>query len=164
MKALIVYYSRTGITAAAAKLLAEMLAPGGQVDVEEIREVTSRDGAMGWLKAGHDATLKKCTPIEPSSRSAADYDIVIVGTPIWAWTMASGVRSWLSEHVSELKQVAFFCTMGGSGDKRAFAHMAEICGKAPLAVMTLIDKDVRADAHRPKVQQFAESILGAMRG
>jgi len=60
--------------------------------------------------------------------------------------------------------VAFFATMGGSGDKGAFEAMGELTGKAPVATMTLIDRHVKkddAEGFAAKIKAFAEAIAGA---
>ena len=153
MKSLVVYYSRTGIT----KTVAEAVKQALSSDIEDIHDSKTRTGVLGWMGAGRDATLKRATPIATTSVSPGDYDLVIVGTPVWAFTMSSPVRTWLSEHGRRLKRAAFFCTMGGTGDNRTFRHMEELSLK-PVATMTLIDKDVRKGAFAEKVKLFLDAL------
>lgn len=154
MKTLIVYYSRDGHTRMVAKELAEALG----ADIEEIYEVKSREGVLGYLSAGKDAMLKKQVEIKPFSVDPILYDLVIIGTPVWGFTMCCGVRSWLTRYGSTLKNVAFFATMGGSGDKRAFSGMAELCGQAPLAKASFIDKAIIKKDHREKLNAFIDAL------
>lgn len=155
MPTLIVYYSRTGHTMTIARELADAL----QADLEEIRETKSRKGMAGYLSAGKDATLKKATPIEPTSIDHGTYDLVIIGTPVWAFTMASGIRTWLTEHGKDLKKVAFFATMGGRGDQRTFAHMQELCGQAPIATATFIDKNIAKGEYKDQLDEFVKKFI-----
>lgn len=152
MKTLIVYYSRTGHT----KAIASELAIALSADLEEIRETKSRVGFIGALLAGKDATLQKTTPIEPSFVDPSTYDLVIIGTPVWAFTMASGVRTWLTEHGKKLKKVAFFASMGGRGDQRTFDHMEQLCGQEPIATATFIDK--KSDINSQVLTTFLEKL------
>ena len=154
MKTLVVYYSRGGHT----KKVATEIARALTADLEEIQEIKSRDGVIGWLNAGRDATLKKLTDIEPATFDPADYDLVIIGTPIWAYTMASGIRTWLTSYGTKLNQVAFFATMGGSGDKRAFKHMEELSGKPPKATATFIDKLITQGTHESQLEIFINQL------
>jgi flavodoxin len=155
MSTLIVYYSRTGHTRTIARELADALS----ADLEGIRETKSRTGMMGYLSAGKDATLKKAMPIEPTSINPSTYDLVIIGTPVWAFTMASGIRTWLTEHGKDLKKVAFFATMGGRGDERTFAHMQELCGQAPIATATFIDKKIAKGEYKEDLDTFVKKFI-----
>jgi len=154
MKTLIVYYSRTGHTRTIARELADAL----QADLEEIRETKSREGMAGYISAGKDATLKKATPIEPTSIDPNTYDLVIIGTPVWAFTMASGIRTWLTEHGKNLKKVAFFATMGGRGDERTFARMQEL-SQAPIATATFIDKKIAKGEYKEELDEFVKKFI-----
>ena len=154
MPTLIVYYSRTGHTRTIARELADAL----QADLEEIRETKSREGMAGYISAGKDATLKKATPIEPTSIDPNTYDLVIIGTPVWAFTMASGIRTWLTEHGKNLKKVAFFATMGGRGDERTFARMQEL-SQAPIATATFIDKKIAKGEYKEELDEFVKKFI-----
>ena len=157
MKTLIVHYSRTGITRKAAQDLAGLL----QADLEEVLDLKDRGGAVGFLGGGKDAALKKLTEISPSGKDAGQYDLVVVGTPVWAFTMAPAIRTWLTQHAAQIKQTAFYCTMGGSGQERTFRDMEALAGKTPLATLALIDRDVKADLHKTALEQFAKQIQEA---
>jgi flavodoxin len=160
MKTLIVYQSRDGHT----RKIAEQLATTLNADLEEIKEIKSRKGVIGWLSAGRDGTLQKATPIEPTRYNPADYDLVIIGTPIWAFTVTGGVRSWLKQNGSVLTKVVFFATMGGSGDKRAFTHMQELCLVEPKLTATFIDKKIDKNEHQEELQKFIAAIQALING
>ena len=155
MKTVVVFYSRTGNTRKAAQALARELG----AEVEKITEPGSRAGFLGFLGAGRDAALKRLTPIEPLAFDPAAFDLVVVGTPIWAWTMASPVRTFLAQNAEKLKSVAFFCTEGGSGHERAFRQMEELAGKKPLATLALLEKELRGD-FGAKLKEFAKALAG----
>lgn len=153
-KILIAYYSRTATT----KKLAEKLAEKLGADVEEIKDTVERKGAKGYLISGRDATLRRLTVLEKSEKNLKDYNLVIIGTPIWSWNMSVPVRTYVTEHKDEFPDVAFFCTMGGSGDKRAFTEMAEIIGKKPSAVLALKTVEVVKNLAEGKIDKFSEKI------
>jgi flavodoxin len=154
MKTLIVYYSRTGNARKVATALAEKL----QADVEEIVPAKDYAGALGWMAAGKDSTFKSQPPIAAVKNDPAQYDLVIVGTPIWAFTAAAPIFTYLAEHGKACKSVAFYCTMGGNGDKRAYDDMAER-SQAPKATMTILDKDLKAGNIGPSIAAFVEKLL-----
>lgn len=162
MRALVAYYSRTGSTRRAAEAVAEALRAGAQVEVEEIRDRKNRAGLLGWLGAGRDAVLGRGTGIEPVRADPGAFGLVVVGTPVWAWTAAPAARAFLEKHVAGMKRVAFLCTMGGSGAERTFRAMERACGRAPVATLALLERDVKrpgAEAFGARVEAFAKALL-----
>ena len=101
------YYSRTGN----AKFVAETVAAELGSDIEEITDLTSREGKLGWISAGRDATKEKCTQIAPTKRVPKDYDLLIIGSPVWAWGPVCAIRTYLSLNDLSGKKVALFFTL-----------------------------------------------------
>ncbi len=169
MRILVVYYSRTGITARACRAIADALeareTPSGQeieVQIEELVDKKNRDGALGWLRGGKDAATKAETEIEPTKTRPEDFDLVVLGTPVWAGTCAPAVRTYCTREAQNLPMVAFVATMGGRGDAGAFRDMQQLTGRQPVATLSLIDKAVRAerqDDYLAKVDHFADELL-----
>lgn len=154
MKILVVYYSRTGIT----KKVAERIASALGADKEEIIDKSNRSGVMGYLRSGKEAVKKILADIEPVKIDPSAYDLVIIGTPVWAATMSSPVRSYLTTQKGKIPRVAFFATQGGEGASRAIEQMAELAAlpaKAGLAVMT---KEVVRDDYQAKLEKFISEL------
>ena len=156
MRILVVFYSRTGFT----KKLALSLAAKLQADTEELVDTTSRKGIMGWLKGGRDAVKKFMTVISPAQKDPAQYDLVVVGSPVWAGSMAPALRTYLTQQKSKLKKFGCFCTMGGSGGQRLFSQVEEILGQKPLATLTVRTKQVAGNQYASELDRFAEQISG----
>ncbi len=156
MRTIVAFYSRTGTTKKVAEAIAEKIG----ADIEEIKDTVVRSGAMGYLRSGRDAMKKRLTKIEPVKLAADHYDLVIIGTPIWGWNISSPARAYITEQKDKFKKVAFFCTMGGSGDKRAFPEMEKIIGRKPEVTLALRTTDVVKENFSDKVEKFAEKIKG----
>lgn len=137
-KVLIVYYSRTGTTR---KVAAELAAMGGW-DLERVIDTRSREGFLGYLRAGFDALFERHTQLAPAREDPATYDLVIVGTPVWNGSVSTPIRTWLAEHAGRLPPLAFFATEGGRGAQRAFDKMASIANVVPLATLELKQGEV----------------------
>jgi flavodoxin len=155
-KTLIVYHSRSGYTRRVAQALARRLG----ADLDEIRIVQPMNGAMGYLMCAIEAIAGLTPALRPLRKDPADYELVVVGTPVWFWSPASPVRSWLMQHGRLRGRVAFFCTMGGSGAARAFAAMTELAGKVPAGTLALADRQIDAGAD-DRIDAFAQSIRQA---
>lgn len=149
---LVVYYTRTGTT----QQLARWIAAAVDADLDRIVDRARRSGVLGYLRCGWEAGLQRLVPIDPPVRDPTQYDLVIVGTPIWGASVSSPVRSYLEAHRNELRTVAFFCTEGGRGDQRAFAQMADLCGVAPIATLAVRQSALEDSARA--VERFAAEI------
>jgi len=157
MKPLVVFYSRTGVTRRAANSIAQIL----KCEVEEIVDANNRMGFFGYLRAGRDAIRKHHTIINNPKKNPADYDCVVIGTPVWGSRMAPAIRTFISRHKRKLKRVAFFCTYGGSGGQRTFIDLEEACEKKPLALLGLSAGEIKKNEHHNKVHEFTKKLRRA---
>ena len=109
MKALVVYYSRTGNT----KSVAEEIAAELGADVDEVVDLKKREGRMGYLSASIDATSNRETNISETKKNPADYDLIVIGTPVWFYSPSSAIRTYIAKHDVSGKNVALFFTCNG---------------------------------------------------
>ncbi|MEW6686210.1 MAG: flavodoxin [Candidatus Edwardsbacteria bacterium] len=154
MKALVVFYSRTGRTKKIAEHIADIL----KCDMEEIFDTTSRAGLLGYIRAGRDATYKKLTTIRKTEKEPSLYNIVIIGTPVWAFTMSPAVRTYITENKDKFEKVAFFCTEGGVGGEQTLKEMEVLCGKKPLSLLELRTEEIMRGKHIQKIKEFIEKV------
>ena len=157
MKSLVIYYSHTGRTRA----VAEMIAAAVSGDLEQIVEVgVERKGLMGFLRSGRGAMRKEKSQIEPPKKRPADYDLVLVGTPVWGWNLVPAVRRYLSAVDLKGKPVALFCTLGGTGDARTFASMRELAPTSHILGQLAVTQSESRDteALKKKVADWAREI------
>ncbi len=155
MKVLIAYHTRTGNTRKAAELISAEL----PAELEQLKEESDRAGLVGYLKAAKDAMLKRETSLLPLKHDPSQFDLVIIGTPIWAFTMTPVIRTYLQQCAPQLPRVAFFCTMTSNGDRRAFNEMAAICHKAPDATLALKASQLKNERYRELIKQFAARLF-----
>ena len=154
MKTLIVYYTRTGTTAKAAEALKEKLG----ADIYQVKCDKYGLGPMGYAQAGKDVVTKKTCEIEESDVRLSDYDMVIIGTPIWMWNVSPPIRTFCRQNKGRLSRTAFFCTMGGSGHERAFKSMQDEVGVEPLATLALLTKEVVKENYKEKLEEFVNKL------
>ncbi len=111
-KILIVHYSLTGNTKFIAETIQEIL----KADIQEIKpkKDVKPKGAMKYFWGGYKATMKKKPSLEPIEKDAKDYDVVIIGTPVWAWTIAPPMRTFLTQYDLSNKKLGFWCCHAGS--------------------------------------------------
>ncbi|HWW69835.1 MAG TPA: flavodoxin [Duganella sp.] len=151
---LIVYYSRTGVTAKAATSLARACG----ADLEQIHDVHPRGGAGGFLRSAWQALRKSPAEIEPPRYRPADYPFIVLGTPVWAGRMSAPMRSYILQQREHFRRVALFCTMGGRDGQDVLTSMAELCNKLPVASMCLRQRDVLEDRYAQALADFAGEL------
>ncbi|WP_230742712.1 flavodoxin family protein [Methanooceanicella nereidis] len=154
MKTLIVYYSRTGKTRMVAHKLSSMLG----CDIEEITDKEDRSGPIGFLRSGRQARDKELIDINDLSKDPASYDMIIIGTPVWAWTMASPVRSFIHKYRDRFNKVAIFCTCGSVGADSAMSEIEVLSGKKALSFLGLKNAELKEDLCGQKLKGFVEEI------
>jgi hypothetical protein len=154
MSTLVVYFSRSGTT----RRVAETLAGALEADLEGIRELRSRRGWLGYLRSARDARQRRWVPIEALERDPSRYDLVILGTPVWYWSLSAPVRSFLASQSRRLAKVAFFVTEGGSGERRVFRQMAEVAGTQPVATLAVTQRDVESGQASRAIDHFVASL------
>ena len=152
-KILIVYYSRTGNT----KKIAEELAKKLNADIEEIIDLKNRKGIIGWLIGGRDGMKKTSTSIKESSKDCKNYDLVVIGSPIWVG-LTPAIRTFLLKNKDKIKNYAAFCTMGGNNPQSLFLHIEEILKAKPKSILAIREKDVKSNDYKEKLNKFLDNI------
>jgi flavodoxin len=137
MKTLIVYYSRTGKTRSAAQEMAKIL----DADLEAIFDTTPRGGLMGYLRSGLEGMMRWKASISPPSNDPREYDLLIIGTPLWAGRMSSPVRAYLHRFHSGLPPVALVCTASGGSAEDAATDLERTFTIEPLAAICLSEEE-----------------------
>jgi menaquinone-dependent protoporphyrinogen IX oxidase len=128
-----------------------------------IEDAVPRQGRLRFLRAVLE-TVACGLPTIRGPFNVSDYPLVILGTPVWAGSMASPMRSFLVGHQRELRHVACFCTMAGHGDQSTLREMAALCRKADAPTFSCTEAEVRAGRHRQRLEQFVRTLRSVERG
>lgn len=154
MKALVVYYSRTGTT----KKVGDAIAKALKCPVEELSDAKNRRGPIGYLRCGKDIITRRMLNLKPLKKDPSKYDIVIIGTPVWFRLPSSLVRTYMLKNSGKFKKVAFFCTYMGTGAKNCFSNMEALCGKKAVALFDIKAVDVYRGSYEHKVKAFVDEL------
>ncbi|MGH8293243.1 MAG: flavodoxin family protein [Gammaproteobacteria bacterium] len=154
-KILLVYYSRTGYTAAIARELADW----GGWDVEQIQDRHSRRGGWGFLRSILDVMLGRHSAILPTSKNPADYAVVVLGAPVWMGRLSAPIRTYIAQHRRHFGSLAFFCTYGGKGAEHAAQQCATLAGRAPAATLAITDTEIDLGRYWDKLGEFQQQVI-----
>jgi flavodoxin len=108
LKSLVVYYTRSGN----ARFVAQTIAAEIGADIEEVVDLKKRSGILGWLSGGKDARKGNITNISPTTKLPVDYELIIVGTPVWAGKPTPAINTYLKKNDLSGKRVAVYFTQG----------------------------------------------------
>lgn len=118
MKTIVVYYSLSGNT----KFVAEKIAEQLDADLCEITDKNFKKGRMLYVKGDMAAMREKLSDIE-ATKSIENYDLVVVGSPVWAGKIAPPIRTFLVNNNFSEKQLAFFVSIGGDKPEKTFENI-----------------------------------------
>lgn len=154
--AVVVFFSRGGTT----RMLAQHIARATDADIEELRELRSRRGILGWLRSGYEGIHRLSAKPLPLAQDPRRYDLVFVGSPTWSGSLASPVRGFLEEYGESLPSVALFATCAVARATDVIVQMAELLKVPPLAALTMLEIDVKRSASA-QAAEFTEAALCA---
>jgi Flavodoxin len=153
-KALVVYYSHSGHTDRAAKRVAARIG----ADIARIIPGREFRWPLGLWRATRMALRAETLAIKPIAPDPTTYDLVLVGTPIWAHHISPPIRSWLAGNKDRLRDYACFYTYGGFGWPEAGEDMARVMGRSPAAVLEISRQDEGRDSFEEKLNSFVRVI------
>ena len=154
MKSLVVYYSRSGKTKDIAGIISKKLG----AEIEEIEDHKNRKGLLGFISSGNEAHLKRAIPIEKLKNDPAQYELLIVGTPIWAGNMSTPILSFFKEYKERINKFALFTTCLGSDLNKILLDIEHIISQKPIAVMNINYQAFKKQYHLEMVEEFINSI------
>ncbi len=155
MKTLVVYYSRTGNT----KMIAESISNALNSDIEEIIDTEKRSGIIGYIKSGYEASRGKLSEIRESKYDPSQYDLLIIGTPIWASKMAVPVRAYLKNNMDKIPLLACFSTCGSSGIEKTIQDFAEYTNITPMATLGVKSSQIKDGSYNAMIDKFVQEVI-----
>ena len=155
MKSLVVYYSRTGN----ARFAAETIAAEIGADIEEVIDQKKRNGPLGFLTGGSDARRGKETEISPTVKSPAEYDLIIVGTPVWASRPSPAIATYLKKNNLSGKKVAFFFTRGGKKPTALDETKTLIPNSEFIGQLSLINPILTKDESEKQIRDWCKTLI-----
>ena len=156
MKALVTYFSASGVTAKVAQRLADAIG----CPLYEIRPEDPYTAAdLDWMNKKSRSSLemndKNCRPaLADTDAPVADADIIFVGYPVWWYREPSIIDSFLAAYDFSGKKIVPFATSGSSDiGSEAPARMKQITGAE-------VDKGRRfpSSADAKTLKAWAESL------
>jgi hypothetical protein len=112
LKPLVIYYSRTGTTRTIARELAHNLS----CEIEEI--ISRKERHSIWaITCVFDQLFNRDDDIEPTRRNLANYNPLIIASPVWLHHISSPMRTFLKHTSVQGKDAFLILTNNGNFDE-----------------------------------------------
>jgi flavodoxin len=154
VKALVVYFSRTGQTTRIAKEIARRC--DAHLDAIHL-EQQGESWVAHWRYHWHALTHAE-PPIQRPERNPANYDIVVVGVPVSRTGLAPPVRSYVHQYGPRIKRLALFCAEGRGLEEQGFSELSRLYGKKPVATCGISSRHLPTIASRKQLIDFVDSM------
>ena len=114
LRILVVYYSFEGNT----KLISESIAEEMDSDILKLEVVKPiSNDVTKYIVGGKQVILREKPKLITYEFKPENYDVLFIGTPIWAWNYAPALRTFFEENSVKNKKIALFSCEGSSNGK-----------------------------------------------
>ena len=154
MKTLTAFFSASGYTASLAKRVAQ----AAESDLFEIKPVKPyTDADLKWTnplaRCNKEKIGKKDVPIADKVENFDEYDVVLIGFPVWYYAAPNIIETFVKSYDFSGKKVALFATSGGSDITKAPAKLQPLM-KGEIVGAKLFE----ADAHMSEIKPWISSL------
>jgi flavodoxin len=104
-------------------------------DVLELKtaDTKKRKGLAKYVWGGGQVFSHKKPELQPFTFNPADYDLIILGAPVWAGSPAPAIDSFLTQTKISGKKIALFVCHGGGGKKALGKFKTLVSGNEVIA-------------------------------
>jgi flavodoxin len=161
MKILTVFYSLTGNTKKIAQVVAQAVA--GEVAEIKTKKEIPRAGFGKYFWGGKQVVRKETPEIFPPDKNPSDYDLIFLGTPVWAGNFAPAIRSFVARAKLQNKKIALFCIHGSDDPGKTFIELEkelagnEIVGKIDFRMEAI--SEAQAADNLQKAAAWAKGLV-----
>ena len=111
MKTSIIYHSYSGIT----RGIAEKIQEGCGGDLIEVKLKKDYSTITAYSLGCYRAMKEECDPVEPESIDVSTSDLVVIGTPVWAFKATPAINAAIAALKGcDGKKAVIFATCGSS--------------------------------------------------
>ena len=158
MKTAVIYYSYEGNSA----MIAQIIKGAVNADVFEIKtaDTKKRGGFALYAWGGYQVVMKKKPILQPLSVDINTYDLIILGTPVWAGSPAPAIVSFLDKTKITGKKIALFCCHGGGMGKALQKLKGLLPGNTFMGEIDFVypAKNKEPNVLKPKIEAWLKEL------
>ena len=159
MKICIIYHSETGNTRHVAQHIASTIPDSRLVEVTDHAQHFALTRFLMQCKA---ARGEETTGIEPAHLDVKEYDLLVFGSPVWAFKPTPAIHTIIGALANcEKKRAVAFVTCGGRPGQSSgvFKKWIEARGMSFAGFMSINEKDIEDDTATAEVVTFVKSAV-----
>lgn len=155
-KVLLVYYSATGHTRAIAdEIAAELSASVIQISCPSL----DQGGFLTWRRLLSALTRSRPDIQLSSNEAVEEFDLVLIGGPVWAAKLATPVSRYIDQVAHRLpSSVGVFISASSSATSVALSQWIASVGKQPVATLCINDDDRVSGQHIARIQEYCVAV------
>lgn len=157
MKRIIVYYSLSGNTEEAVKVIADKL------ECESLRIDTVKPMPKNFfaqiLVGGGQVAMNKVPDIKPIDKNMDDYDDIFIATPIWNSKGVPAMNAFLADEKISKKVTGLIIISGGGDIDKCVKALEEKIPNVKYKVSLLDRKNKEAGLNQEKIEKFVAEVL-----
>ena len=156
MNRAVVYYSLSGNTKEAAKVIARKL--GAKIFEIDLDKPLPKNTVRQMLVGGMQSTFGRRPKIKGVPDNIDYYDEIILGMPVWAGMPASPVNTFIKNYGVADKIDAVFTFSGGGDNDRCLAQLSKSLKNIKSQVALADRSNNAAKDNQEKLEKFVMSI------
>lgn len=156
MNRAVVYYSLSGNTKEAAKIIARKL--GAKIFEIDLVKLLPKNTVRQMLVGGMQSTFGRRPKIKGVPDNIDYYDEIILGMPVWAGMPASPVNTFIKNYGVADKIDAVFTFSGGGDNDRCLAQLSKSLKNIKSQVALADRNSNAAKDNQEKLEKFVMSI------
>jgi len=150
-KVLVVVYSWTGTS----RRLAESLALSQQWTLAQVQDAKAGRRDLSCIL---DSLLRRRPAITYDGPDPAAFDAVVLVSPIWAYSLAGPMRSFVARYGKAFRDVVVVSVMGNRGAPNAQAEITRLIGRQPLLSAAFTSREVEEGSHAARIEAIGRAI------
>jgi flavodoxin len=157
LRKLVIYYSLTGHIRQFSEFISQQI--GADLLELQPKQEPPKAGFGKYFWGGKQVYMKEKPALAPLDKNPADYDIIFLGTPIWAWTYTPAFNSFFDQQKLTGKKIALFCSCG-SDPGQVFTHFTnQLTGNEIIGQLALKEADSSPEENQQKLADWLKNIL-----
>jgi len=157
MKKIVVFYSLDGSTKFIADIISEKIG-ADQMRLKPIKQLDSRKFSK-YFWGGKQVLTKEKPNLEPFEKKPQDYDLIFIGTPVWAWTYVPALRSFFDLVKLKNKKIILYDCHAGSPGKTLEDLKKELEGNEIINMHEFEEPIKRQEIAREMAEKWIKDIL-----
>jgi hypothetical protein len=154
---LVVVYSHTG----SARRLADLICSHKRWPLGVVTDAKQRAGGTGTLRCVLDSLLHRAPEIRYAGPPPGAFRAVILVAPIWMYSLAGPMRTFVRQYPWGLRRVGMLITMGSAGAMNAFREVERTLDVELLRSLACTAREVEDGSCTGRVLEMADAMARA---